>query len=201
MHVFPKFHRKTCSDPQPFLPVDLPLLLFGLPPSYQRNKHCGTNSVLVLIIWRAEEGVWFGEQKKEPSRDEKFAEMCKLLLYWMISVKIPDWINTSLTITSNLKQAGWKKDVGLSSSSPGQCVSKFHLSPKTTILDPQVLTDVQLKPNLVRSHPLASLLYSTSFCTILWYQHFWFKQAGWKEGRGSIIIFPRSMRFKLPFKP
>ena len=45
----------------------------------------------------------------------------------------------------------------------------FRLSPKTTILDPQVLTDVQLKPNLVRSHPLASLLYSTSLCTILWY--------------------------------
>ena len=56
MHVFPKSRRKTCSDPQPFLPVDLPLLLFGLPPSYQRNKHCGTNSVLVLIIWRAEKG-------------------------------------------------------------------------------------------------------------------------------------------------
>ena len=60
-----------------------------------------------------------------------------------------------------------KKDVGLSSSSPGQRVSKFHLSPKTTSLDPQVLTDVQLKLNLVLSHPLTPLLYSTFACAFL----------------------------------
>ena len=37
-----------------------------------------------------------------------------------------------------------KKGAGLSSSSPGQCVSKCFWSLKATILDPQVLTDGQL---------------------------------------------------------
>ena len=129
---------------------------------------------------------------------------CQVKLWWTSSSDVHPRFHPTLPIFRHQpfgsnKPVG-KKDVGLSSSSPGQCVSKFHLSPKTTILDPQVLTDVQLKPNLVRSHPLASLLYSTSFCTILWYQHFWFNQAGWKEGRGSIIFFARSMRVKIPFK-
>ena len=171
MHVFPKFHRKTCSDPQPFLPVDLPLLLFGLPPSYQRNKHCGTNSVLVLIIWRAEEGVWFGEQKKEPSRDEKFAEMCKPLLYWMISVKIPDWINTSLTITSNLP-------------SKANFVWKVKMSGQVMMNKLQWCAP-PFPPNTFQSLDTSPLVQTSRL----------------EEGRGSIIIFPRSMRFKIPFKP
>ena len=43
------------------------------------------------------------------------------------------------------------------------------------------------------SHRLTSLLHSTSFCAFFRYQHFWFNQTVRKEGRGSIVIFPRSM--------
>ena len=50
------------------------------------------------------------------------------------------------------------------------------------------------------SHPLTPLLHSTSFCTFFRYQHFWFNQTVWKEGGGSIIIFPRPMRVKLAFR-
>ena len=45
-------------------------------------------------------------------------------------------------------------------------------------------------PTLPLSHPLASLLHSTSFCAFFRYQHFWFNQTVWKEGRGSILSSP-----------
>ena len=51
-----------------------------------------------------------------------------------------------------------KKDAGLSSSSPGQCVSKCFLNLKVTIPDPQVPTDGQLQPNAaILSHPFCNL--------------------------------------------
>ena len=95
-----------------------------------------------------------------------------------------------------------KETRGLSSFFPGQCASNCFPNLEGTIPDPQVLTVGQPKPNLaflwrlfyfyiplhICFHP------SSPFCR---YQHFGSTKAFGKKTTGSIIIFPRSMRFKM----
>ena len=113
------------------------------------------------------------------------------------------WPNTPvLEITTLLVQPNrLDKNVGLKSSSSGQCVPRFFLSLKATILADWWPAITVWLPNLAASHPLTPLLQSTSFWAFFRHQYFWCNQTAWKQGCGSRIIFSTSMRVKMLFKP
>ena len=124
------------------------------------------------------------------SCDEQPAVMCIL-----VSTQHLHSLDTS-TLVQPRRLEKKKKDAGLPQVSACQNAFKpegNHSRPAGA----ECWLMTSYNPTLPLSHPLASLLHSTSFCAFFTYQHFWFSQTVWKEGRGSTIIFPRSMRVKL----
>ena len=159
-------------------------------------------------------GHCFGVQKKEPSRDEVSARRCKTCLELASLVLVDqDFHFQNQVVSMSLGLKFLKKEVKRCWAAAAMCNDKqgIELYPATSAIE-----KTRASPLPPTSHTMP-MLFGKCKCQVkLWwatcsdappcfhptppffrYQHFWFNQTVWKEGRGSIIIFPRSMRVKM----
>ena len=87
-----------------------------------------------------------GNHSRPPGADSwpAIRQLSRLAILWHPFYILHPSAHSLGTSTFGSTKPFGKKDAGLQSSSPGQCVSKCFWSLKATILEPQVLTDGQL---------------------------------------------------------